>query len=52
MPVVSGAIHAYKADQKIRAMGIKEMKLTPERVLIVFPTRPISDLRFQMPKNA
>jgi hypothetical protein len=25
---------------------------TPVHVLIVFPTRPISDLRFHMPKNA
>lgn len=30
----------------------KYNELTPDRVFIVFPTRPISDLRFQMPKKA
>lgn len=28
------------------------IELTPVRVLITFPTKPISDLRFQMPKKA
>lgn len=51
IPDVSGCVHFYGwLVRKTCASHLR--RLTPVKVLIVFPTRSISDFLFQTPKNA
>lgn len=52
MPVVSGWVQAYITGSSVRMSEYLNTGLTPVRVLIVFPTKSITDFRFQIPKKA